>query len=308
MLSRHLMQTFFRSWREHFAMQFATLSVLTGTFIVVTFFFFLHANLTRIITSWGDKVEMAIFLKDEASKHQVERVKVFLNETGLFSEVNFISKEQAAKKFQEQMGHQSPQLLTDAEFGNPLPSSFEAQFTTAVASGKRYDDMLALAKKISGLDGVEDVSYGQGWVENYAAFLKVFSTSSYLLIIVLLGGSLFVIGNAIRSALFQRREEIEVLELVGATPYMIRAPYVFEGAVFGFMAAALSLLVCFGLFQWQHNVAVEHLGFWGLAAQIGFLTVAQAGKILFLGTWFGAFGSFLCVRKIATGWAAADGN
>ena len=308
MISRYLMQSFLRSWREHFGMQLATLSVLTGTFTVVSIFFFLHANMSRIVTSWGDKVQMAIFLKDEASADQVETVKAFLRDTGVFAEINFISKDQAAKKFLEQMGHQSPQLLNDPEFGNPLPASLEARFADGVSSSRRYEQMLNLAKRISGLGGVEDVSYGQGWVENYASLLKVFSSSSYVLIFVLLAGSLFVVGNAIRSALYQRRDEIEVLELVGATPYMIRAPYIFEGAVLGFIAAILSVLACFGFYQWQHQVATEHLGFWGLAAQVGFLGGAEILGILFLGAWFGAFGSFLCVRKIATGWAAAEGN
>lgn len=301
-----LFQSFARSWREHAAMQTATLAVLTGTFVVVTLFFFLHGNLVRILTTWGDNVQMAVFLKDEASKDQVASVRKFLADSGSFAAVTFVSKEQAARKFQEQMGSHSPQLLNDPEFGNPLPASFEAKFTAGVNSNGRYQEMLALAKTITDLEGVEDVSYGQGWVENYASLLKVFSSSSVLLIIILLAGTLFVVGNTIRSTLFQRRDEIEVLELVGATPAMIRAPYIFEGAALGLLASALSLGVCYGLYQWQEGVAVNHLGFWGLAAQIGFLDWKECFAILMLGTWFGAFGSFLCVRRIATGWAAAQ--
>jgi cell division transport system permease protein len=305
MISR-LLQSFFRSWREHAAMQSATLAVLTGTFVVVTLFFFLHGNMVKILTQWGNNVRMAVFIKDDATAEQVASVQRFLEDTGSFATVSYVSKEQAARKFQEQMGSHSPQLLNDPEFGNPLPASFEAKFNDGVNSKGRYEDMLDLAKKIGVLAGVEDVSYGQGWVENYASLLKVFSSSSWILIIILLSGSLFVVGNAIRSTLFQRRDEIEVLELVGATPYLIRAPYIFEGAVMGFVAAALSIVICFALFRWQQSMTAAHLGFWGLAAEIGFLGWKESFAILMLGIWFGAFGSFLCVRRIATGWAAAQ--
>jgi len=287
-------------------MQFATLTVLTGTFTVITLFFFMHANLTRILSHWGESVQLAVFLKDSASSDQINQVQNFIKGLDGIDNVKFVSKEAAAESFQKQMGHYSPQLLSDPEFGNPLPASLEIRFLEGVSSDGSYGKMVKVAEQLARLAGVEDVSYGQGWVENYASLLRVFSSSSYLLIIVLLAGSLLVVGNAIRNAIHQRREEIEVLELVGATPMDIRLPYIFEGAVLGGLAATSSLLFCFGLYRWQQAVAAKHLGFWGLANEVGFLGFNQSITVMSLGILFGAFGSYLCVRRIATGWAAAE--
>ncbi|MGE0762851.1 MAG: cell division protein FtsX [Bdellovibrionales bacterium] len=303
---RSLCQNLIRTWREHAGMQVATLTVLTGTYTVVTLFFFLHANFSRILSHWGESVQLAVFLKDSASSAQISGVQDFLKGIHGIENVKFISKEAAAESFQKQMGHYSPQLLTDPEFGNPLPASLEVHFQEGVSSDGSYGRMVEIAKQLASMAGVEDVSYGQGWVENYASLLRVFSSSSYLLIVVLLSGSLLVVGNAIRSSIHQRREEIEVLELVGATPFNIRLPYLFEGAVLGGMAATLSLLFCFLLYRWQQAVAMKHLGFWGLASEVGFLGLQQSLAVLTLGILFGAFGSYLCVRRIATGWAAAE--
>ena len=301
-----LYKSLIRTWREHTAMQIATLTVLTGTFTVITLFFFMHANLTRILTHWGESVQLAVFLKDSASSEQINQVQSFIKNLDGIDAVKYVSKEAAAETFLKQMGHYAPQLLTDPEFGNPLPASLEVRFKEGVSSDGSYSKMVKIAEKMVTLAGVEDVSYGQGWVENYASLLRVFSSSSYLLIMVLLAGSLLVVGNAIRNAIHQRREEIEILELVGATPMNIRLPYIFEGAVLGMLAAGLSLIFCFALYRWQQAVAAKHLGFWGLANEVGFLGFNQSCMVLLLGLMFGALGSYLCVRRVATGWAAAE--
>ncbi len=306
MIRLNILRNLIRTWREHTGMQLATLTVLTGTFTVVTLFFFLHSNMTRILTNWGQDVQLAVFLKDEASGEAVKRIEEFLRGLPGLGEIKYVSKESAAELFQKQMGHYSPQLLTDPEFGNPLPASFEIRFAEGIHSESTYNEMVKTAKKIAALIGVEDVSYGQGWIENYAAVLKVFSSSSYLLILILLAGSLLVVGNAIRNAISQRREEIEVLELVGATAFHIRLPYLIEGAVLGGLAALFSLVFCYFIFRWQQNVAAAHLGFWGLASEVKFLDHIQIVSIFSLGVLFGTLGSYVCVRRIASGWAAAE--
>ena len=160
-------------------------------------------------------------------------------------------------------------------------------------------------KSITKIFGVDDISYGQSWVENYAALVKSFSYSSLLLIAVLLAGSLFVVGNSIRNSISLRREEIEILELVGATRSMIMMPYIFEGAIMGFFASALSCGICYLIFVWQASIINSSLGFWGLGSQFGYLAADKVFLLLLLGIVFGAFGAFLCVRKLSNGWAAS---
>lgn len=305
-MSSHLFKSILRSWREHTGTQIATLVVLTGTFTIVALFLFIQANFVRILTRWGDNVQFAVFLEDSASAAQVSVVKEFLESSGRFKAVDFVSKEKAAETFRQQMGNNSPELLRDPEFGNPLPASFEARLKEGVDSKSGYDVLVDLAGRVGSLPGINDVSYGQGWVENYASLLKVFATSSWVLLSVLLAGSLLIVGNAIRAAVQSRRDEIEILELFGATSWYVRGPLIAEGAIIGFFASILAVGLCFALFQWQQKIAEENLGFWGLAKEVGFLSGPQMAAVLMLGLGFGALGSYLSVRKIATGWAAAE--
>jgi cell division transport system permease protein len=197
-------------------------------------------------------------------------------------------------------------MFTDSEFVNPLPASFEMVLKKGVGRHSDYSDLVKFAKEVSGYQGVEEVSYGQGWVENYASVLKVFSWTSIFLLFVLFCGGLFVIGNSIRNSVTQRRDEIAALELFGATKWMIQWPFVFEGAFMGFVASVLSLAVTYVLFSWQAQYLSQNLSFWGFTASLNFLSLLRCGAIVFLGTFLGAMGAYFCVRQVNTGWAAAE--
>ncbi|MCB0362425.1 MAG: ABC transporter permease, partial [Bdellovibrionales bacterium] len=299
---------FFRSWQQQPAMQVATLSVLVGTFVVISIFLLVHRNLDRILTNWGDSVRMSVFLQDEVDSEQISKTKSYLQGLGKFKEIKFISKNDAAQLFSNQMGSLSPDFLKDPEFGNPLPPSFEASLDKTTPIEERLDTMVKLATQIRKLPLVEDLYYGQGWVENYGAVVKSFTLTSGILTLVLLIGSLFVVGNSIRNAISQRREEIEILELVGATPEMIRIPYVVEGTMMGLLSGLIAIFLVWSLFTLQNSVLNYQIGFLNIGKYFGFLGFSEVFLLLSLSSSFGAIGAFFCVRKICNGWSASRGQ
>jgi cell division transport system permease protein len=299
-------RSFVRSFSHQTSMQIATLSVLVATFTVNSLFALVHQNLETILTRWGSEVKVSVYLKDDAAEADVTKVGEFLKNSDFARNVEYLNKDVAAQHFREKIGQISPGIFTDADFVNPLPASFEVMLKKAVGGNSDYADLVKFAKQVAGYQGVEEVSYGQGWVENYASVLKVFSWTSAFLLFVLLMGGLFVIGNSIRNSITQRREEIAVLELFGATKWMIQWPFVFEGAFMGFAASAISIVIAYVLFSWQAQVLSHNLSFWGFTSSLTFLTLARSLGVIFLGTFLGALGAYLCVRQVNTGWAAAE--
>ena len=109
-----------------------------------------------------------------------------------------------------------------------LPASIEAVIAPGMEAGKQIEALKQAAALVKNLAGVTDVSYGQSWVENYSALvalLQQLGINCYFDIWFFL----LIVGNSIRHAISQRIEEIEILELVGATRLMIQLPYIFEG-------------------------------------------------------------------------------
>jgi len=300
-------KSFRRSWVQHTGMQLATLSVLTATFSVIIFGFALSTNLKRVLASWGDSLRMAVYLEDDLVDSEIEKIRAELEKIKSIKEVIFIPRERATANFKAQMASYAPDLLEDADFANSFPASFQVSVKGGFATEKDLKHLEQLAAVIQEIPGVEDVSYGQTWVKNYSAFVSMLFTSSGVLGLILICGSFFVVGNSIRASVSARREEIEILELVGATSSMIRRPFVFEGFVMGSLAVILALILNFGFHVWQKGMMSASFVLARLAPVISFLSPFTIIAFVIGGGLVGAFGAWLAVRKINDGWSASQG-
>ncbi len=297
---------FFRTWRHQPTAYIATLSVLIGSFSILTVALLVHQNIERVLTQWGRDVKVNVYLSEPENLSQTAEIKKKIEDSGLFSKVTFFTKSDALNRFKSRVNDYAPGLLADLATDNPLPSSFELGIDGGVKSNHQFQKIVDWAKNLKSSVGVDEVSYGQGWIENYASVLKVFSLTSWIFIFVMMTGSLFVIGNSIRNSISQRRDEIEILELFGATRGMIIWPYIFEGLTLGLLASVSAVVVTYLLFTWQTDLMIRELNFWDLKANIEFLTATRIIIAIFVGTGLGGLGSFMWAKNLSTGWAAAE--
>jgi cell division transport system permease protein len=306
MIFKVCLNSLLRSWKHSATVQLTTLTVLSGTFFVISTFALIHENLDSVLTRWGQEVQMTVFLEDDIDLVNLEELKLKIQKHRAVDTVAYISKEDAAKEFLTQMGTMAPEFLADEKFGNPLPASLEVNLASGMSKGSAFDDLVKLASGLASEKGVEDISYGQGWIENYSSVVSQFGKSTWFVIVVLLAGSFLIVGNSIRNSIGQKREEIEVLELVGATPFRIQAPFVFEGSLFGLVAASFAIGLSYMVFQGQALISDSSLQFLGLSTELQFLSFSKSVTILVFGFLSGALGSWMCVRRISTGWSASD--
>ena len=302
---KRYMKHIIRSWKSHGAIQLATCSVLTATFCVINISLLLHQNLKDMLNQWGQSIQVSVYLEDDIRKEVLENIQSLITNSTYFKDVQYIDKGKALENFKKQSSHYIPDIIFDKNFENPLPSSFEMKISQIKNMSLQLEKVKEFLQEFGATKGVDDIIYGEGWVKNYASFLNIFSYISSILIIILLAGSLFVIGNAIRSSLFQKQKEIEVFELVGATPSFIRKPYIIDGLCTGLLATAFSLIICYLLFTWQSQLLKDQLAFWNVP--FSFFTPTSILIIVSSGMFLGAFGSWLCISQINNGWAATKG-
>jgi cell division transport system permease protein len=176
-----------------------------------------------------------------------------------------------------------------------------------VASADDFSRLESLAQTIKEIPRVEDVSYGQSWVRNYASFVDTLTAVGLVMAGILLSGSLFVIGNSIRAAVAARREEVEILELVGATSSMIRRPFVVEGFAMGAIASICALALNVGLHFWQKSMMESSLVMARIVPLVEFLDLVTILGFVVVGGLLGGFGAWLSVRRINDGWSARQG-
>ena len=299
-------KSFRRSWVHHTGMQLATFTVLTATFSIVAFVLSLSLNLNRLLASWSETVQLTAYLKEEVAADRLEALIAEIKEIPAVSAVEHTPREAATERFKAQMSSYAPDLLNDADFANPFPASLRVSLKGGVKSDADVKSLEILAAQIGKLSGVEDVSYGQSWVKNYSAFVSGLTAGGGLMIFILLAGGLFVVGNSIRASISTRREEIEILELIGATAGAIRRPYVSEGAMMGAIASVAALIICFGLHLWQMSLLSANIAFARIVTEMSFLGFFVSIAFVIGGAGIGALGAWLSIRRINDGWSASQ--
>ena len=144
--------------------------------------------------------------------------------------------------------------------------------------------------------------------EKYAALVGAIEITLQALCVVILLASLFVMSNVIRASVQSRKDEIVVLEMIGATPSMIRKPFMMEGAFLGVSSSVLAMGLCFVVYIGIKNLLTTKLSFLQLGQHIQFLGPMVLVAFVLVGTALGALGSYLCVRRINDGFAGSQGT
>ena len=297
-----------RAWIHHTGMQITTLLVLVASFSIVSFVLIFMLNVESVISNWGDSVRVTAYIKDEAPAERIESIKKSIMALPETANLEFVDKASAKNSFKLQMATYAPSLLNDSQFSNPFPASFVVTLKTGLRDQSGASRLERVAAEIQAMDGIEDVSYGQTWVRNFSQLAEGISRSGWILIGVLLAGSLLIISNSIRVSISSRKEEIEILELVGATSKMIRGPFIFEAAIMGLLAMLLAIGTNYGLYVWGSAFLKENLSFARLSDQILFIRPVFLIGLILCGPAWGALSAFFTVRKLNSGWSAAEGK
>jgi cell division transport system permease protein len=295
-----------RAWSRHWPLQIASVSVMGLVLLILNLMFLGFSAFNEIVGQMSHGLEMIVYVKETAPQQSVEQMKAQLEQAGEFDRIQFVSKTDATKKFLAALGPESLELLSDPKWNSPIPASFELQLSEKIPLERRVASLQNWASRLHTFDAVEDVSYGQGWVENFSRFVHSARGVVAVLWILSLTVGLLIVSNCIRLSFLQRREEIEILELVGATPRFIRMPFLLEGVFIGFLASVLSLGLSFALHSALLGWLSEKWDFWLALGTLQPLQAWAVGANLATGILFGALGAWNCVRKLNTGWAAAS--
>lgn len=299
-----IVKNYLNFFSHHKMIYVATLSILTFTFLVMTLFFNIYYNMMNIVHHWSDLTKMTVYLKDGLSQDQINNIKTHL-ESQKFTQLKYASKEEASEQFKKQMKEYLPDLLNDEEFRNPFPASFDLGIPEDLFRSLGINGLREKAKGLLELEGVEDVSYGGDWIQNYRKFAQFIFKFGWTILLILLFAGFFVIGNSIRISIEQRRDEVEILELIGATDSLIRWPFIFEGAMTGLISSVVALSLGYTLYQLSIDFVQEHLSFWSMGAQLSFLSPLAFLGVILSGVLTGAIGSYICVSRLNDGWSAS---
>jgi cell division transport system permease protein len=238
------------------AIAFATL----GGFLLVS------VNVQGVLDEWLQSAEMSIYLHETATEQDRNGLETFLRSQPAVAAVEFVSRERALERFRTDF----PELrdVTTGIGENPFPSALEVRLQTD-NGGDAAD---ALAKEISGRPGVADVRYDRQWLSRLIGIVATARLAAGLVAVILMLGAAFTVAAVVRLSVYARRDELEIMQLVGAPFTYIRGPAIVEGLLLGGLGAAVALVAV----AFLHSTLARWLGT-DLAGLVG------SGQLRFLG-------------------------
>lgn len=302
-----LVQHLGRAWRKHWALQVASVTVMTLVLMILNLLFLGYSAFQSTVNQWGSGLEMTVYLQEGISTEAQKNLQAKLEGNRDFESVRFTDKAEATKKFLTTLGGESLNLLSDPKWQSPIPANYEIRLNSQFAVADRVGALSRWSHDLKAMAGVDDVFYGQGWIENFSKFLSSARGAAFGFWALCLSVGLLIVSNCIRLSFLQRKDEIEILELVGATPRFIRIPFLVEGVAIGVIASLLSI----SLSAIFHSAILNWIGSnWGFWLALNDVSIFQGWHIVLnivSGLMFGFLGAWNCVRKLNTGWSAAVG-
>ena len=261
------------------------LSVLiAGAFLLI------WTNLNHWMTASESNIRIMVYLKDGATEAQSQDTTYRIQGLDGVQKAQFISRSQALLTFKAQLKHQAS--LLDGLGENPLPDSLEVELKNGAV---RLNQIEAIADRITRMPAVESVEYGQQWMERFANLLNLFRFAGMILGGIFFIASGLIVANTARLVLYSRREEVEIMRLVGATDLFIKAPFYIEGLIQGASGGGVGLFAVYAAYLFMSSKLTSDLasGFW----QIRFLSIESIGIIIGCSIGIGLIGCFLSMKQ-----------
>ncbi len=263
--------------------------VATGTiaFSLLTFGIFILTviNLDRIFEGWGKRMQVIVYLEVKSNDEEISAAKESISSLPQTERITYISKEHSLKSLKKSL--QSQADILDNLDENPLPPSFEVQLKEEHTT---QESLQAFVDEVKKLKTVIDVDYGQEWLNKFSAFISMIKLVGTGVGGFLLLATVFIISNTIKLTIYSRREEIEIMKLVGATSFSIRIPFFLEGITQGFAASLLSLGVLFASYKLLlYKITIDYSLYLGYVEFV-FLPQKLIVQLILLGIVLGIFG------------------
>ena len=269
-------------------MSFAAVCVTVACLIIMGSFSLILYNLSVMVTELEQENEMIVYIDETYTEDQAKSVGSQINMIGNVHNAQFVSREEALQNFVEEQN--DPEA-----FAGLQSDTLRDRFVITLEDNTL---MRQTENELRQIQGVADVSAHYEISEGFTTLQHVLRIASVAIIAVLLVVSLLIISNTVKLAMYDRKDEIAVMRMVGATNGFIRMPYVVEGFLLGMFGAAVAFFLEWGLYK----LVAERIA---SVDTLQLFTVVPFSEVLYLmiaayaitGFMVGVFGSLLSIRK-----------
>ena len=253
------------------------LIIITTMAAILTIFgvlFRFTLSLSSFANELGNVLEISVYLKSNA---QSSVVKDRINEVKHVKNVRLITKDEAWKGMKTELGLQ--------DIANPLPDTLRV-------SVDKPENITEVYNQIKPMSGVEEMGYASDLAKKIQFLTHVVNTTMFFVIIISAALTITIINNTIQLVIQSRKEEIEIMRLMGVSNWYIKTPLIMQGAAYGFVSSIIAVLPL----NWVQGLLLGMHKFFLVPAPVYAQNIVIT-SLLLIGTAFGAIGSFLSIKK-----------
>lgn len=270
----------------------ATIGSVTVSLCILSFFAIIVLNVQEMTRHWSREVQVVAYLDKVPSDANLASLLKSAESMPEVLKVDYITRQQAFDGFKGRLGDDAALLDgLDVDF---LPASIRVTLRENFRNRAGVEQVVGQLKQNRGFT---DFRYGQDWLDRFESMLNLLRIAGAVLSGFLLFATLFIVANTIKLTVYARREELEVMSLVGGTSMFIKSPFLIEGALQGGGGGCLAIFLSYLLFTLFLASGLENLFLASGAEKIIFLPPFYQLSVLVAGIFIGIFGSLISLRK-----------
>ncbi len=282
-------------WRHSLGVNLLALATLTSVLFVAGLVILVLSNIDQELRRQQADVRVSVYLMEDHDPLAREELIRDLTAMDSVAEVTFVSEDDALSRYRE-FAADVAELVNELD-DNPLPASLEVRLD---AGSESEETATGIAQHLRGHEAIEEVRFDKAWLQRLQSLMEVVHIGGIAVAVLVFVAIGFVMAGVLRLAVYARRDEIDIMQLVGATPAFIRGPFVVAGVAQGCIASGLALIVV----ELLRRVALGYAGT-GSTALMGLvmdrpLTLQLSALLVAVGLVVSLMGSLLAVRQSIT--------
>ena len=284
----YLMKEGVRGIFLHGFMTFAAICVTVACLIIVGSFSLIMQNLDHMVLELEQQNQVLVYIDDSYTEAEAKSVGSEINLIPNVAQAEYVSRQEALDQFVEEQDD-------PAMFSGLGSDTLRSRFVVTLENSELMEQTVA---ELEAIQGVAKVNAHLEIANGFTTIRNVLQLVSTAIIVVLLLVSLFIISNTVKLALYDRKDEIAIMKMVGATNGFIRIPFVIEGAIIGIVSAAAAFFAEWGLYD-VLGARISQIDTLQLFSAIPFRDVLGVMVAVYVaaGLFVGIFGSLMSIRK-----------
>ncbi len=288
-LVRYFLRAALRGLRASSVTSAVCIATIAVALVPVGGLWIVTTNMERLLDQFGRDLRVTAFLAPGLPDEEARELAARAETVEGVAAVELVTREEALERFRTRLGESG---LLDALDENPLPASLEIELAPA---HRTAEGMRRVVGSLDGLPGLEELIGGAAWIEGYARALSLVRGGALGLGAVLGFATLLIVTNTIRLAVYARRDELDILALVGASRPFMGTPFLIEGAAQGALGGLIGLALLFAAFHATVPTVGDALElFLGWSDPV-FLSLARSAVLVAGGAGFGIVGALAAV-------------